>query len=81
MIDRDRPGYTYQHVADHLRDRVLVGDLSKRRRLPSQPKLALEYEVSVHTVRRAVAVLQAEGVVEVVHARGMFGPEVRRHGE
>ncbi|SDU77094.1 winged helix-turn-helix domain-containing protein [Jiangella alkaliphila] len=81
MIDRDAPGYHYQQVADLLRDRMLVGNLSKKRRLPSQPALAREYRTSVDTVRRAVAVLREEGIVTVVHGRGMFGPEVEDRGE
>ncbi len=74
MIERDHPAHAYQQLADDLRDRVLIGDLSMDRRLPSQPVLADEYKVSVHTVRRAIRLLQDEGVVTVVHALGMFGP-------
>lgn len=81
MIERDHPVYMYQQVADHLRDRILVGDLSKCRRLPSQPQLAREFQVALTTLRRAVAVLQEEGVVKVVPSRGMFGPEVRGRGD
>ncbi|SEE48492.1 winged helix-turn-helix domain-containing protein [Jiangella alba] len=81
-IDHDHPTYVYVQLADHLRERILRGDLSRQRRLPHQVALAREYGVADWTVRRAIAVLREEGIV-TVSGRGMFGPmrEDRGDGE
>jgi GntR family transcriptional regulator len=42
------------------------------RRLPSEHELAQTYEVSPETVRRALAQLAGDGLVEKIHGRGTF---------
>lgn len=44
-------------------------------RLPPERQLAEDYGVSRHSVRLALSALQAEGLVEIVHGRGLFVAE------
>ncbi|MDH3032761.1 GntR family transcriptional regulator [Streptomyces sp. TRM75561] len=59
-------------IADDLRDRIVTGRLKPGDRLPSEAHLAAQYTVSTPTLRNALAVLQAEGLVEKVHGKGNF---------
>ncbi|WP_167533686.1 GntR family transcriptional regulator [Streptomyces marokkonensis] len=59
-------------IADDLRDRIVTGRLKPGDRLPSEAHLAAQYMVSTPTLRNALAVLQAEGLVEKVHGKGNF---------
>lgn len=59
-------------IADDLRDRIAAGRLKPGERLPSEALLAAQYMVSTPTLRNALAVLQAEGLVEKVHGKGNF---------
>ncbi|WP_241060093.1 GntR family transcriptional regulator [Streptomyces marispadix] len=62
----------YQRVADSIRERIADGTLSAGDRLPTEPLLVDEYAVSRLTVRHALDVLQAEGLIERFHGRGTF---------
>lgn len=68
----------YRQLADILRALITSGEWGPDRNLPSEADLGSEYEVSQATVRRALAVLRAEGHVESV--RGMPW-RVRERGE
>ncbi|MFF7318955.1 GntR family transcriptional regulator [Streptomyces albogriseolus] len=59
-------------IADDLRDRIVTGRLKSGERLPSEANLASQYRVSTATLRNALAVLQAEGLVEKTHGKGNF---------
>ncbi|MGW0602601.1 GntR family transcriptional regulator [Streptomyces sp. NPDC002640] len=59
-------------IADDLRDRIVTGRLKPGERLPSEAHLAAQYRVSTPTLRNALAVLQAEGLVEKTHGKGNF---------
>ncbi|MEU7132955.1 GntR family transcriptional regulator [Streptomyces sp. NPDC046261] len=62
----------YQAIADDLRLQVQSGALAVGARLPSETKLASRYRVSAPTLRSALEVLQAEGLVEKFHGRGNY---------
>ncbi|MEU5226020.1 GntR family transcriptional regulator [Streptomyces toyocaensis] len=53
-------------------DRIATGRLKPGERLPSEAHLATQYRVSTPTLRHALAVLQAEGLVEKAHGKGNF---------
>ncbi|MDH6625017.1 GntR family transcriptional regulator [Streptomyces sp. LBL] len=59
-------------IADDLRDRIATGRIKPGERLPAEAHLASEYRVSTPTLRNALAVLQAEGLIEKVHGKGNF---------
>ncbi|MFF0745170.1 GntR family transcriptional regulator [Streptomyces sp. NPDC004111] len=61
-----------QVIADDLRSQITTGRLQAGERLPSEAQLAARYAVSTPTLRNALALLQAEGLVEKVHGKGNF---------
>ncbi|MET9529748.1 GntR family transcriptional regulator [Streptomyces sp. NPDC006649] len=62
----------YERIADELRQSIRAGRLRPGDRLPAETKLAEQTGRSVPTVRDALRLLQAEGLVEKVHGRGNF---------
>lgn len=63
-----------EQVADDLRNRILVGDLARGAGLPIEEELRAQYPVSKPTLREAMRVLEAEGLVTV--RRGSIGGAV-----
>ncbi|MFJ5098720.1 GntR family transcriptional regulator [Streptomyces sp. NPDC088557] len=59
-------------IADDLRNQISTGQLKAGERLLSEAQLAACYEVSTPTLRNALALLQAEGLVEKIHGKGNF---------
>ncbi|MFC8951575.1 GntR family transcriptional regulator [Streptomyces sp. NPDC057101] len=59
-------------IADDLRTQITTGHLRAGVRLPSEPRLAAQYKVSTPTPRTALALLQAEGLIEKIHGKGNF---------
>ncbi|WP_328944866.1 GntR family transcriptional regulator [Streptomyces sp. NBC_00250] len=59
-------------IADDLRAQISTGRIKAGERLPSETQLAARYTVSTPTLRSALALLQAEGLVEKVHGKGNF---------
>jgi DNA-binding GntR family transcriptional regulator len=72
MIVPDREGAAYRQLATVLRDRIRSGELPPGRRMPSEKDLHDEFGLARETVRRAIAVLRAEGLIEVRHGHGTF---------
>lgn len=72
MIDRsgDRP--VYRQLAALLRERIESGVYAPGDVLPAESALIEEHDVSRGTVRQAIALLRAEGLVVTEHARGTF---------
>ncbi|MDX3591868.1 GntR family transcriptional regulator [Streptomyces sp. ID03-2B] len=62
----------YEQIADTLRAEIDAGQLSRGDRLPSEAALAERFRVSLPTIRQALGVIQAEGLVEKRHGRGNF---------
>lgn len=64
--------FPYHDIVDELRASILDGRLEAGARLPSENELAERYGTSRPTVRRAVALLKAEGLVSTEQGRGVF---------
>jgi GntR family transcriptional regulator len=64
------PRPRYRAVADELRQRVLAGAIPPGALLPSESALIREFGVSRGTIREAIALLRAEGLVVTEHGRG-----------
>ena len=64
--------FPYQGIVDELRASILEGRLEAGERLPSENELAGRYDTSRPTVRRAIALLKAEGLVNTEQGRGAF---------
>lgn len=63
-------GTGYRELASTLRDAIQQGDYAPDATLPKQKDLAAQHGVNINTVRKAVAVLEAEGLVTSVRRRG-----------
>ncbi|CAB40322.1 MULTISPECIES: GntR family transcriptional regulator [Streptomyces] len=62
----------HHEIADDLRHQITGGRILPSERLPSEAALADRYRVSTVTLRRALAVLQTEGLVEKIQGKGNF---------
>ena len=75
----DRP--PYRQIAAALREAITLGRLAPGGQLPSESELVERYGVARMTVRQALQVLKAEGLIVSQHGRGVFvrsAPVVRR---
>jgi GntR family transcriptional regulator len=68
--EADSPAYL--RIAATLADRVTCGVYSPGGRLPSQSELCREFGVSPMTLRRALTMLESQGLVSGEKGRGMF---------
>ena len=64
-------------VAAELRRRILSGELENHARIPKQDDLLIEFGVSLPTLREALRILEAEGLIRV--QRGKLGGSVVCH--
>jgi GntR family transcriptional regulator len=60
----------HKQLADELRARIRSGEWPPGKLLPSETRLSQEYGLGRGTVRRAVAILRGEGLVDVASGRG-----------
>ena len=77
----DRP--VYHQIADTLRERINGGQYAPATKLPSESDLVAEFEIGRITVRRALAVLAAEGRTESRKGVGVYvrsAPPIMRMG-
>lgn len=82
-VDRSSDRPVYRQIADQLRNAITRGELTPGAKLPSERVLMDRYQTSRVTVRQAIAVLGAEGLIDVEHGRGVFvrsRPPLRRLG-
>ncbi|MGH3427531.1 MAG: GntR family transcriptional regulator [Pseudonocardiaceae bacterium] len=61
---------TYREIAGNLRAAILRGDYRPGDTIPKRAELMVIYGVSTTTVRQAIAVLRAEGLVAPIRRRG-----------
>jgi GntR family transcriptional regulator len=66
----------YLRIADTLRAAIAAGDLKPGEQIPSEQALRRQFGASRETVRKAMALLRAEGRLDAQHGRGHF---VRTH--
>jgi GntR family transcriptional regulator len=82
-VDRSSDRPVYRQIADQLRNAITRGEFTPGAKLPSERVLMDRYQTSRVTVRQAIAVLGAEGLIDVEHGRGVFvrsRPPLRRLG-
>ncbi len=72
---RDKGIPLYYQIGTILKERILSGELPAGAPLPGEEALAREYEVSRITVRRALAMLETEGLIIRQRGRGTFVAE------
>lgn len=62
----------YQQIATSLRSQILGGDYKNIKKLPTETELADIYSVNRQTVRRALAILISEGLIESRRGSGSY---------
>lgn len=67
----------YLRIADDLREQIHSGQLAPNDPLPPERDLCVEHDVSRMTARRALTVLESEGLVYRSATRGTFVSEPR----
>jgi GntR family transcriptional regulator len=72
MIDPSADRAVFRQLADLLRNQIESGELGPGEPLPSELRLAQEYNISRTTVRQAIGQLRTEGLVTVDRPRGTF---------
>jgi GntR family transcriptional regulator len=71
VTTRARPSLRHR-IADELREWLEHGEFSAGAKLPSEPELARRLGVSRSSVRAAIALLEAEGLLRRLHGSGTF---------
>ncbi len=62
----------YLAIKNELERRIISGQLRAGERFPSEEELSQEFGVSTSTIKRAIGVLVADGLVERTPGRGTF---------
>src|SRR4051812_4803350 len=68
----------WRRIADAIRLDIVGGKLVTGDKLPPESELAERFNANRHTVRRALAALQAEGVIKTEQGRGSFVDQAKR---
>src|SRR3954451_8332674 len=74
---KSRPVPPSRRIADELRRAILSGELPPGAALPSERELARRHGTARNTARQAIDFLEADGLVEAQHGRGVFVRERR----
>jgi DNA-binding GntR family transcriptional regulator len=74
-IQQDGKRVLWRQVADDLQADITSGRLGPGWKLPPEVDLADSYGVSRVTIRRAIAELAQDELLDVVHGRGTFVTE------
>jgi DNA-binding FadR family transcriptional regulator len=72
VFTRRRRQPLIEQVTDHLRRRIVSGDVGPDRQLPAMRRLARMYGVSLPTMHAAIHALAAIGFVRITHGVGVF---------
>lgn len=64
--------FPYQDIVEELQAAIVEGRLRAGERLPSENELAERFGTSRPTVRRAIALLKSQGLVNTEQGRGVF---------
>ena len=71
-MDRGSGVALWRQIADAIRRDIFAGDRQTGERLPAESDLAQRFGVNRHTVRRALATLENDGLVRADRGRGTF---------
>lgn len=72
----------YYTLMEELKEEIRSGNIQAGQKLPSENELTRQFQVSRHTVRKALSILENEGLVVAEHGRGTFCAEsVRPRGK
>jgi GntR family transcriptional regulator len=71
-VDRFDATPLYEQLAAILRGKIESGELAPRDQVPSEPFLMQTHGLSRDTVRHALDILRAEGLIQTFPGRGTF---------
>ena len=77
MTDNGKPKYF--SLMEQLRSDIVSGVIRPGEKLPSENELSHQYCLLIHTVRKALGILEQDGYVEAFHGRGTYCSENMRH--
>ncbi|NCC43497.1 MAG: GntR family transcriptional regulator [Clostridia bacterium] len=69
----------YMALMEELKEKILSGEIKPGDKMPSENELAARCNLSRHTVRKAIAILENEGYVTAEHGKGTFCLERMKH--
>ena len=72
MAEQGSSVLLYEAVLDHLKGRLLSGELGPGDRLPTVVTLARQFGVAPTSVREAYRILESMGILDVTRGRGTF---------
>ena len=79
MANPDSQESKYWKLMNELKQKIIDGTYQAGDKMSSENELAAFYQVSRHTVRKALAILEHEGYIYAVHGKGTFCSEMGRH--
>ena len=62
----------YLQIMEQIKQRIVVGDWAEGQPIPSIRQMAVDFQVSVITVKRAYLELERESVIVTQHGKGSF---------
>jgi GntR family transcriptional regulator len=71
-LEHDSVVPLYEQVKETIRQEILKGRLKPRQKLLTEGEYVARYKVSIITIRRAIAELVKEGLVEKKQGKGIF---------
>lgn len=72
MVDRSASVPLYKQVANQLRKEIIYNRYGERGRIGTHTELAERFSVSLITIRKAIEVLEQDGIVDVQQGKGTF---------
>ena len=72
MIDKNVITPLYAQVAGELRREIITGRYGQNGCIGTHAQLAARFSVSLITIRKAVQILEDEGIVEILQGKGTF---------
>lgn len=72
MLNKNDVIPLYVQLQRLLRARILNGEFKEMDLLPSETQLMHQYEITRTTIRKAIAELRQEGLVQQVHGKGTY---------
>lgn len=72
MIDKNSSTPLYEQISNILRQEILSNVYGKRGSIGTQPQLAERFGVSMITIRKAVQILEEQGILAIQQGKGMF---------
>ncbi|NLG03127.1 MAG: GntR family transcriptional regulator, partial [Clostridia bacterium] len=71
----------YYILMESLRQDMMTGKIRGGDKISSENELAAKFSVSRHTVRKALSILENDGLIEAIHGKGTFCVERARVGK